>query len=126
MEEPARERCRLQVLDDARAAGLTEDGDARRIAAERFDVARDPLQRRDLIEQAVGPGRVMLRLGAQQWMREEAECTETVGDAHHHQTVRRERAPSRDGSEALPRRMPPPWIHTRTGGGRRDPRSSTG
>ena len=90
---------------------VTRDG----IAAERLDIARDPLQRRDLIEQAVGPRRAVLRLRAQERMGEEAERAETVGDAHHHQAVRRERAPSRAGSEALPRRMPPPWIHTRTG-----------
>ncbi len=82
MEEAAGERRPHQGGDRPRAGGLAGDGHLGRIAAERADIAPHPLQRRDLVEQAVIARYAFGRFGAERGMREPAEDAEPVIDRH--------------------------------------------
>src|SRR6185436_10960009 len=78
MEQTATQRARLQDRHARRSRGLAHDRDVARITAEARDIALDPLQRRDLIEESVVAGRVLRRFGSQLGMREKAERADAI------------------------------------------------
>ena len=70
-------------MDDARGAGrLAEDRDVAGVAAEGCDVLLDPLQRGDLVEQAVIARGVLRGFGAELGMGEEAQAADALGHRH--------------------------------------------
>ncbi len=71
-----------------------------RIAAEGRDVVAHPLQRGDLIEDAVVAGRRRTRLGGQRRMREEAHRPEAIVDGDQHDALLRQRGAVVPGSRA--------------------------
>ncbi len=87
LEQTLRQGRGLKDGDRCRAGRLAEDGDAVRIAAEGRDILLHPLQRRDLVEDALVA--VDLALGGQFGMREEAEDAQTIVQRHHDDAVTR-------------------------------------
>ena len=89
LREKTSRRGRRQKVHDAEAAsGLACDGDVQRIAAEGADVAPDPPQRRDLIQQAVIARYAKWRLGAEFGMCQIAEDADPVIDRDHDYAAR--------------------------------------
>ena len=78
LEQAPGEGTRLQRRHRRRARGLAGYRDVVGIAAELRDVALDPLQRRDLIEETVVARRMMRRFGRQLRMGEEAQGADPV------------------------------------------------
>src|SRR5262249_35981134 len=78
LEKSFRERRNRQRADRDRSRRLTEHCDARGITAEGRDIAMDPIESGDLIEQAIITGGLMSGLCRECWMREEAEHAKTV------------------------------------------------
>ena len=83
MEEAARARGQHQSVHVERSGRLAGDRHVGRIPSELLDVRGDPLERADLVEETEVAGRLdrVVRFGPQRRMREEAERTESIGDA---------------------------------------------
>ena len=77
MEQPLRQRRGQQCTDVAAPRRGPEHENPIGIAAERADVALDPLQHRDLVEAAVIAGDLFRPLGVQRGMSQETERAET-------------------------------------------------
>ena len=78
----------ISAVTDLPARALAEDGDVLRVAAEGRDVALHPLQRRDLVHQAVVADRLARPGGlGQRRVGEVAERAQPVVDGHHHHAV---------------------------------------
>lgn len=90
VEQPAGERRREQREHAHRPRRLAGDRDVAGVAAERRDVALDPVQRRDLVEQAE-VDRAAGVLALERRVREEAEVAEAIVDRDHHEALARER-----------------------------------
>jgi hypothetical protein len=73
------------LTDSARR--FTENRHVVRVAAKGGDIPLHPLQARNLIEQSVIAGHVMLGFCAESWVREEPQRAEAVRDTHHHYPV---------------------------------------
>ena len=84
LEQTLGQRRCAQHADRNAARGFSEDRDPFRIASERANVALNPLQGRDHVEQAVVPGHVLGRLRAQLRMREEAQNPHPISDSDQH------------------------------------------
>ncbi len=82
-QAPSRRRGH-QVHDAEAPGGLPCDGDVGRIAAKGRDVAPDPAQRLDLVEQTVVAGDAVGRFPAQLRMRQPAQDSQAVVDGDHH------------------------------------------
>jgi len=87
-----------------RSGGLSEEWLHCRIAAELSDVIAHPLQRRDLIHQAVVSGRMMRRFPSSIRMREKSEYREPIIDRHppNHAPWRARLSPSKLFPDAVP------------------------
>ena len=81
LEQSFRQRRGHQDGDRDRARRLPEHRDALRIAAEGGDVALDPLEGRDLVQQTIVAGGMLGGLGRQHRVREEAKDPDTVVEA---------------------------------------------
>src|ERR1700733_2346622 len=77
-EKPFGERRGHERARRMRTGGFASDRDLVGIASEGGDVTLDPLQRGDKVEKAVGAGRMMLGLGGELRMGEEAQRMEPV------------------------------------------------
>ena len=78
MEESFRQRARHHRYDIRRAGGMSENHDVTRVATELRNVALDPLQRGDLVEQRVIARRMVLGLFRQLGVCHEAEHVHPV------------------------------------------------
>ena len=79
-------------MDRHAARAFADDGDVGGIAAETGDVALHPLQRRDLIHQAVIAGKALVLVcGGKGGVGEGAEAAEPIVEADHHQPLLRQR-----------------------------------
>ena len=87
VEQPARGRRGHQIHHAQATGGLAGDGDIVRVPAEGRDIALDPAQRFDLIEEAVISGNTLGRLRAQFRMREKAERADPIIDRYDHQAL---------------------------------------
>jgi hypothetical protein len=90
MEQAAAQWARLQDRHARRSRGLSHDRDVAWIAAEACDVALDPLQSRDLIQEPVVARHVSRRFGTQFRMREKAERTDAIGERYVDDTFLRQ------------------------------------
>src|SRR5215831_5980276 len=88
-EEPFRELGSSEHAHRNAAGRFTENRDAARVSAECSDIAFDPLQPGDLVQQAVVP-RMTSLFGGELWMREKAERSNAISDADDHDTFLRE------------------------------------
>ena len=93
-----------EQVEDADGAGrLAEDGDVLGVAAEGGDVLLHPLERRDLIEEAVVAHESVGRLSRQGGVGQEAQRAQPVVDGDYHHTLLRQLGPVVDGHGARPR-----------------------
>ena len=89
LKQAFRERSRHQVIYAPRSGGLAEDSHSLRIAAESSDILCHPMQRRDLIEQRIVPGRIVVRFPGQLRVRQKSEYAQPVVDRDHDRALLR-------------------------------------
>ena len=89
-EQPRRERRSAQRADRGRTGRLARERDVIRIAAERGDVVAHPLERLDLVEQAIVARRAVWRFFRQFAVGEIAEHAQTIGEIHIDRTLARQ------------------------------------
>ena len=87
MEQTTSARCGHQVEHCLTASRLAEDGDVVGIAAEHGNVVAHPLERCNLVEEAVVARHAIGRLCCQFWMGEETEHAEPVVDRDEHRAA---------------------------------------
>ncbi len=87
VEQAARLGRGHQIHDAERPGGLSGDGDIARIAPEGGDVALDPFQGRDLVEQPVVTRDFLSRFSAQLGVRQIAQHPQPIVDRHHHHAL---------------------------------------
>ena len=102
MEQTSRQRRRDQAADAHGARRLAEDRHSLRVATERRGVVPHPLERRDLVEQAVVAGRPVLRLGGQRLVGQEAERAQPVVDRHQDDALPSKRRAVEDERRPMP------------------------
>lgn len=90
MKQSFRERRGYQNVGIDGSGRLAEDGDIRGIAAECRNVLVHPLERGDLVRQAVIAGGMMRRLAGEFGMSEEAEDRHAIVNGHQYDSAARE------------------------------------
>ena len=96
VEQPARQRCRLQGTDRPGPGRLPKNGDVVRIASEGRDVVAHPGEGGHVVQDAVVARRGVLGLGGQGRVRQKAEGTEPVVGGHHQHAFLGHRGPVED------------------------------
>ena len=91
VEQPARQRRGLEHTDRPRSSGLAEDRHVPWVAAECRDVVVHPLERGDVVEDAVVARRPVCRLGGQRRVGEEPERAQPVVGCDHDHALARHR-----------------------------------